>query len=218
MALAQQERTDATDFAERLFQTSLKMNHIIDELLLFATVRQAEVEPLPLDMAEIVAEVEKRMAYTLAQSAARLVKPEQWPVALGHAAWVEQVWVNYISNALKYSTSPKEDTPLDVELGYDGPVENQIRFWVRDHGPGIAPEAKARLFTPFTRLDKARAEGHGLGLSVVKRIVEKLGGRVGVESVLGQGSLFFFTLPAATDRPSGPRDGRETDAACRGQS
>jgi two-component system sensor histidine kinase/response regulator len=80
-----------------------------------------------------------------------------------------------------------------VETRPDG----MVRFWVKDNGPGIPPEAQARLFTPFTRLDQARARGHGLGLSIVRRIVEKLGGQAGVESAAGQGSLFYFTLPAA---------------------
>jgi signal transduction histidine kinase len=73
-----------------------------------------------------------------------------------------------------------------------------VRFWVRDNGPGLSPEAQARLFTPFTRLDQARLQGYGLGLSIVRRIVEKLGGQVGVESQVGAGSTFWFTLPAAS--------------------
>jgi two-component system sensor histidine kinase/response regulator len=72
-----------------------------------------------------------------------------------------------------------------------------VRFWVRDYGPGIAPEAQARLFAVFERLGQVHLSGHGLGLSIVKRIVEKLGGQVGVESQVGQGSTFYFTLPAA---------------------
>ena len=72
-----------------------------------------------------------------------------------------------------------------------------IRFWVRDNGLGLTPDEQARLFTPFTRLDQVRAKGHGLGLSIVRRIVEKLGGQVGVESTVGQGSIFSFTLPEA---------------------
>ena len=75
-----------------------------------------------------------------------------------------------------------------------------MRFWVRDNGPGITPEERSRLFTPFTRLDQVRAEGHGLGLSIVRRIVGRLGGEVGVESEIGQGSTFLFTLPAATTK------------------
>jgi signal transduction histidine kinase len=69
------------------------------------------------------------------------------------------------------------------------------RFWVRDNGSGITPEDQVRLFVPFTRLGPARVGGHGLGLSIVQRIVEKLGGQVGVESQVGQGSVFSFTLP-----------------------
>jgi signal transduction histidine kinase len=70
-----------------------------------------------------------------------------------------------------------------------------VRFWVRDNGPGLAPEEQAQLFTPFTRLGQVRAKGHGLGLSIARRIVEKLDGQVGVESEVGRGSTFSFTLP-----------------------
>jgi signal transduction histidine kinase len=68
-------------------------------------------------------------------------------------------------------------------------------FWIKDNGPGLTSEAQSKVFTEFTRLDEVRADGHGLGLSIVRRIVERLGGKVGVESKLGQGSRFYFTLP-----------------------
>ena len=122
---------------------------------------------------------------------------------LGHPAWVEEVWVNYISNACKYGGI--DGQPPRIELGAD-PIGSEntagitvFRFWVRDYGPGIAPEDQARLFTPFTRLDQVRVRGYGLGLSIVRRIVEKLGGEVGVQSdgVPGAGCEFSFTLPAA---------------------
>lgn len=71
-----------------------------------------------------------------------------------------------------------------------------VRFWIRDNGPGLAAEDQARLFTPLTQLDQVRATRHGLGLSIVRRIVEKLGGQVGVKSKVGHGSVFSFTLPS----------------------
>jgi signal transduction histidine kinase len=71
-----------------------------------------------------------------------------------------------------------------------------VRFWVRDNGYGLTVEEQDRLFTPFTRLDRSYAEGNGLGLSIARHIVEKLGGEVGVESTVGQGSIFSFTLPS----------------------
>jgi len=77
-----------------------------------------------------------------------------------------------------------------------------VRYWVRDNGPGLSEEQRRQLFTEFTRLDPKRSEGHGLGLSIVQRIAEKLGGRVGCSSTLGQGSTFWFTLPSVERRAS----------------
>jgi two-component system sensor histidine kinase/response regulator len=71
-----------------------------------------------------------------------------------------------------------------------------IRFWTHDNGPGLPLQTQERLFTPFSQVGSVQNLGHGLGLSIVLQIVEKLGGQVGVESGLGKGSLFFFTLPA----------------------
>jgi PAS domain S-box-containing protein len=172
-------------------QNGSKMRSIIDALLLLATVRKGEVETETLDMASVVSEALLRLALMIKEYQAEVVVPQSWPAALGYGPWVEEVWVNYISNALKYGGRP----PL-VELGATVPEEadGMVRFWVCDNGPGLAPEDQTRLFTPFTRLDHDRVQGHGLGLSIVRRIVEKLGGQVGVESQLNQGAVFSFTL------------------------
>jgi two-component system sensor histidine kinase/response regulator len=144
----------------------------------------------PVDMARVVEETQARLAHMIEECQAEITCPDSWPVALGYEPWVEEVWVNYLSNALKYGGRPPR-----VELGATVQADGTVRFWVRDDGPGIAPQDQARLFTPFTRLDQAHAKGHGLGLSIVRRIVEKLGGQVGAESEVGRGSIFFFTLP-----------------------
>jgi len=195
----------------RMAQGGRKMSNIIDELLLLAEMRKMEVKMRPLDMASIVAEAQQRLAHQIEASQAEIVLPETWPVVLGYGPWVEEVWANYLSNALKYGGQPPR-----VELGFDEPASQRIdgstepvlsvaegltevsmvRFWVRDNGPGLTPEEQARLFTPFTRLDQIRVKGHGLGLSIAGRVVEKLGGEVGVESEVGQGSTFTFTLPS----------------------
>jgi len=120
--------------------------------------------------------------------------PGAWPAALGYGPWVEEVWANYLSNAIKYGRiSPVE---LRIELGFDEQPDRFIRFWVRDWGPGIPEEEQADLFKAFGEHSKVRATGHGLGLSIVRMIVEKMGGQVGVESAPGKGSTFHFTLPA----------------------
>jgi signal transduction histidine kinase len=166
-----------------------KMSSIIDGLLLLAGVRKMEVEMRPLDMESIVVEAMQRVAGIAQERQAEIILPETWPLALGYEPWVEEVWVNYLSNAVKYGGQPPR-----VEVGAMAESGGMVRFWVRDNGPGLTPEAQARLFTPFTRLDQVRAKGHGLGLSIVRRIVKKLGGQVGVESKVGQGSVFTFTL------------------------
>jgi signal transduction histidine kinase len=173
-------------------QSARKINNIIDELLLLAEVRQVDVRTAPLDMASVVDEAQRRLGDMIEKHQAEISLPPAWPKALGYAPWIEEVWANYMSNAIKYGGQPPR-----VELGADWQSDGTVRFWVRDNGPGIAPEDQARLFTPFTRLDQVRAKGHGLGLSIVRRIVEKLGGQVGVESCIDQGSLFYFTLPGA---------------------
>lgn len=176
---------------------SQKMSNIIEELLLLAGVRQKDVEPEPIiDMTDLVVQSRERLTTLIDRCQAEIVIPEEWPLALGYGPWVEEVWTNYISNAIKYGGDPPR-----VEVGATAYDNGQVQFWVRDNGAGLTPEEQARLFTPFTRLSEVKVKGHGLGLSIVRRIVEKLGGEVGVESdgVPGQGSIFSFTLPVAPD-------------------
>ncbi len=182
--------------ARNLNRSATMLNNIVDALLLLASVRKTDVVAQPLDMGQIVASVCERLKTTLSEYKAELILPEQWPQALGYAAWIEEVWANYIINGCKYGGKPPR-----LELGWDQPADGAfVRFWVRDNGNGISPENQARLFVPFTRLNQVQTKGHGLGLSIVRRIVEKLGGQVGVESegIPGHGSLFYFTLPAQT--------------------
>ena len=182
-------------FLQIIGRVGRKMNNIVDELLLLAGVREVEFEAMPLDMASIVAEASQRLTSVIQEHQAKIKVNNSWPVASGYGPWVEEVWVNYLSNAIKYGGQPPH-----VELGATAQPDDMIRFWVRDNGSGLTPEEQARLFTPFTRLGQVRATGHGLGLSIVRSIVGKLGGQVGVESRVGQGSVFFFTLPATASQ------------------
>jgi K+-sensing histidine kinase KdpD len=184
---------ELSHYLHTITQSARKMSNIIDELLLLAGVHKIEEAELgPLDMAGIVDEVQRRLAYMIETHQAEIILPQSWPVALGYGPWVEEMWVNYLSNAIKYGGRPPR-----VELGATVQADGQVCFWVRDNGPGLTPEEQARLFTPFTRLDQVRAKGHGLGLSIARHIAEKLGGQVKVESQVGQGSVFSFTLPAS---------------------
>jgi signal transduction histidine kinase len=174
----------------QIIYSGQRMSNIIEELLVLAEARRQDITLRELDMAPIVHEAIQRLEYLREPLNGQIVASERWPRAYGHAPWVEEVWVNYISNALKYGGRP----PI-VHLGADLPGDQMARFWVRDNGAGLSAAEQARLFEPFSRLDQGHAQGHGLGLSIVRRIVAKMGGQVGVESQEGQGSLFYFTLP-----------------------
>ncbi|MCB0209439.1 MAG: PAS domain S-box protein [Anaerolineae bacterium] len=179
-------------YLEAIAKNGQKMSTIINELLLLAGVRQRQVILSPLDMNKIVSETQQRLDYSIKENQAQIILPDRWHSAIGYGPWVEEVWANYISNAIKYGQKP----PL-VELGSTPLNNGTIKFWVRDNGPGLTPEEQAELFTQFTRLTPHNQHGHGLGLSIVYRIIERLGGQVGIESDgNGQGSTFSFTLPS----------------------
>jgi signal transduction histidine kinase len=171
-----------------------RMNKITKELLLFATIRESTVPLETVDMAAIIAESKEQLADMIARYQATITLPSSWPAATGHAPWLVHIWVNYLSNALKYGGSP----PI-IELGATPDEAGYIRFWIQDNGQGLSLNEQAKLFTPFTRLHKESTEGHGLGLSIVARIIRKMGGRVGLESVVDQGSTFYFTLEEAEE-------------------
>lgn len=175
-----------------IMRVGLKLDKIIEELLLFAEIQDTEAELEPIDMRYITAEALKRVEDLATQRQAEIICPATWPLALGQTQWIEEVWANYLSNALKYGGRPAR-----VELGYDLPTNGQVRFWVKDNGSGVQPNDQARLFNPRKPRRSKDRTSHGLGLSIVRRIIEKLGGEVGVMANTEPeiGSTFFFTLP-----------------------
>jgi light-regulated signal transduction histidine kinase (bacteriophytochrome) len=182
------------EISHNIWAMSMKSARIVDELLLLSNVHKAQVPIQPLTMDEIVHQSQERLELIIGQHDALIELPDAWQSALGYAPWVEEVWTNYLSNGIKYG-----GTPPRLQLGSNRQTNGAIRYWVRDNGAGITREEQQRLFAEHERLEKNRAvDGNGLGLSIVKRIVRRLGGTVGVESTPGSGSLFFFTLPAAS--------------------
>jgi signal transduction histidine kinase len=190
--LVMMDMADPAETKEHLqlvFDAAQKMRNIISELLLLASVRKEDVKKRPLAMTYIVKEALKRLAQLIDSNQADIHFPEKWPAALGYGPWVEEIWVNYISNAIKYGGEP----PI-IQLGADEPQNGSITFWVKDNGSGPDTDKPAELFQEFTRLEQTRATGNGLGLSIVRQIAEMLDGEVGFENLAG-GAKFYFTLP-----------------------
>lgn len=181
---------------------SRKVALIVDDLLLLARTRSVEDLPLmPMDAQSVARAAIERLTTQFDEMQARMqFEGDAWPMVIGYPPWIEDVWVNYISNAIKYG-----GTPPQVTIGCDRPAAAPagatrfVRFWVRDNGHGLTTEQQARLFKQFTRLEPTRAAGTGLGLTIAQRIVERLNGSVGVISAPGQGSTFYFTLPEAAE-------------------
>lgn len=182
---------EVKDNLQGIIESAYNARAIIESILLLAGVnRQNTVEIGPLNMREIIQRVETRFTSMIDERAATILLPDTFPSAIGYAPWVEEVWANYLSNALKYG-----GTPPHITFGADEPCDNIVRFWIRDNGKGLTDAEQSMVFTPFTRLSQAKVEGHGLGLSVVLRIVQRLGGSAGVESAPNKGAKFWFTLP-----------------------
>lgn len=181
---------DVSEMLRNVHQSGLKLNNIISELLMLSSVRQAEVPRVPIDTRAIAEEAVQRLRSLVDERQAEIFLEDSWPNPIGHAPWVEEIWANYISNAIKYGGQPPQ-----VLIGGQRLEDGFIRSYVKDNGYGLTKEQQSSLFVPFNRLNRADGQGHGLGLSIVVRIVQKLGGRAGVESHPGHGSTFYFDLP-----------------------
>ena len=113
------------------------------------------------------------------------------PPVCGDVTALGQVFGNLISNSLKYRDRAR---PLAIEVGGE-PEGESLHYWVRDNGLGIPDAGKARLFQVFQRLHPNQAQGEGMGLAIVHRIVERHGGRIWAESQQGLGATFHIILP-----------------------
>ncbi len=199
MGFAKLLSTEISEVERKAYQDHIvnggkKMRGIIDGLLMLAKIRnQDKLEKTVINMQEILDSVMLRMQSTIFEAKAKVSLPHSWPNALGNSIWVEEVWINLFSNAIKYGGKPPE-----IELGVEE-IDGKIKFWIKDNGPGLTDEEQSLLFSEFNRLHprKESIKGHGLGLSIVQRVINKLGGDTGVSSKIGHGSTFYFTLKSA---------------------
>lgn len=167
-----------------------KMDKLIDDILSYSKLNGGEPEVTEFSVQELVTDVMDFLDVNSAYPDTTLTVQEGLPSMRGDRRMIFQVWLNLINNALIYS-SKKEDPK--VQIGYTNHGQKNVYF-VKDNGIGIAPEYKEKIFATFSRLAGDSYKGSGIGLSLVKRVIEKHRGEVWVESEPGQGSVFYFTV------------------------
>jgi PAS domain S-box-containing protein len=176
-------------YLEIIGESSRKMSNIIKELLVFATIKKEDIRFSKINMLHPIENVVSRLRFQIEQKSAQLKIEKTISDCLGYEPWIEEIWYNYISNAIRYGGTP----PL-VEIGSEIHNSEFVKYFVKDNGLGISPEFKTIAFQTNNPAKDKFSHGFGLGLSIVKSIVEKLGGFVDVESEEGKGSVFSFYL------------------------
>jgi PAS domain S-box-containing protein len=186
---------------ERIRRSAQQVNQLLDGILEFCQLGQAELKLEPVDLRRAVSEAVALLEEEIHAKHAVLEVQESLPVVLGHAATVVLLVSNFISNALKFvppDRRPRVSVGAEVypEVVNSRVADGFVRLFVKDNGIGIDPEDHKRIFGAFERVHSKDAyPGSGLGLAIVKRAVERMGGKVGVESGPNKGSRFWIALP-----------------------
>ncbi len=207
LALPEPDRQRLRTLVEEDIHTSLRFIQnavtrsagIIDAMLRLSRAGRVEYQPVMLDMHAIVTRIVAAMSGSIRAKSARVEIEADLPPAYGDPTSVEQVLGNLVGNAVNYLDPGR---PGHITIGHVPQADSVVAapslvtYFVRDNGLGIPAAYMDKMFIAFQRLHGNAAKGEGIGLALVKRVVERHGGRIWVESVEGQGSCFYVALPA----------------------
>jgi PAS domain S-box-containing protein len=199
---------DADEFIGFAVDGAVRMWNLVNDLLTYSRVRMGGNESEPTDSDGIVAQSVNDLKVVIEENEA-LVTHDPLPMVMADRSQLGQLFRNLIGNAIKFRSS--EPPRVHISASRTG---NGWTFSVSDNGIGIAPEYSERIFVLFQRLhSREEYAGTGIGLSVCKKIVERLGGRIWVQSEVGKGAVFYFILPAVKTEqlPSEHRKGTIPD-------
>jgi signal transduction histidine kinase/CheY-like chemotaxis protein len=202
--------------ARRSAETLLSM---IDDVLDFSRIeaRRLELEPVYFSLRQLLHDTMKSVGVMAASknlTLSYLVQPEVPETVWADPVRLRQIVVNLVGNAIKFTHAGE----IAVQVSRTG---NEVRFDVRDTGVGIAPAVRQRIFEPFAQADSSHGRafgGAGLGLSIVARLLEAMGGNVQVSSEPGAGSVFSFTVPLATDAVGAAPERKAWESALQGKA
>ncbi len=177
---------DHLDMIRFMYRSGLKLSNIVEELLVISSVRSDEIVHEPILMIELIEKTRQRLVELERREGIEIEIPEALIDAMGVPSWIEEVWMTLILNAIQLAGTPPRLTITSEET-----VDDQVSYSVQDNGKGFDNIEAQDFFAPHP----GKGVNAGLGLSITRRIIEKLGGEVGVRSEKGVGNTFFFTLP-----------------------
>jgi len=177
---------------ESILRNSKQMETLIDDLLTFSRLGRKELSTSMLNMDNLVKDICNELILDGVKNKIEL-KTSKLPAAEGDYTLIRQVWTNLISNAIKFSNSKPE---IKIEIGAKPNAEKNV-YYIKDNGAGFNMRFYDKLFGVFQRLhSKAEFEGTGVGLAIVKRIINKHNGEIWAESKVNEGACFYFSLPS----------------------
>ncbi|HTA64168.1 MAG TPA: ATP-binding protein, partial [Xanthomonadaceae bacterium] len=208
---------DQREMLNTALQSARQLLRIVDDILDYSKLEanKLQLETVSLNLRETLDSVIRLLERQAQAKGLRLtlhIDPEVRTAFRGDPVRVRQIISNLVSNALKFTE--RGSITVHVARLKETRTHHQLRFEVRDTGVGISPEAASKLFSAFSQADASTTRvygGTGLGLAICKRIVDLMGGRIGVESELGRGSTFWFETPMlkAASEIEGPRTGMQ---------
>jgi signal transduction histidine kinase len=183
---------EGADFLRRITESAERMDRLIQDLLAYSRVTRSEIKSVPVEPRLLLADLMVQLAAEIRERRAEVRIEGSLGKVMADPVLLLQVFTNILSNALKFV--PKGTVP-QVRIAAEA-SDGRERIWIEDNGIGIDPRYRERLFGLFERLD-SEYPGTGIGLAIVKRAVERMGGRVGFEPSRERGSRFWIELPTA---------------------
>lgn len=200
---------DSKGYVRRVIRASQRMDTIVRDLLTYSRVSREQVQLAEVDLAEVIEDVMVHHEADIKERHALIEIPSRLPIVRANRTGLFQALSNLVANALKFvSPDRRPEIRLRVEMRGE-----RIRLWVEDNGIGISPEHHEKIFRLFERLHSASEyPGTGVGLSLVKKAMAKIGGGSGMESVPGEGSRFWIEMPAVSGHDFSPTLARSASA------
>jgi len=182
-------------YIERIQKNTENMGDLIEDLLKLSRIGRLEGQEEPVDISAVIMDVADELALQMKERGTKLIIKSDMPTIVCDRVRMVQIFANLISNADKYMGSDNE-API-IEVGCDE-QDDHYKFYVKDNGIGIAEEHHEKIFQILHRLNDVEAAGAGMGLTIVRKIVETFGGKIWVDSVKGNGTTMWFTVSKTT--------------------